>query len=639
MATWLKQSTSVDVPVGPFLDETDGKTAETALTITQPDIRLKKNSGAWAQKAAAQTLAHEEAGWYEVTLDATDTNTLGILVVAIHESGALPVWREFMVVPANVWDSYLGADLLQTDSTQLLGTAYATPTVAGVQEVDLTHIAGSTTSVSTLASSVATLLADIGGVATAAADGDPTATDLLFAYIKQLINILIGTAGVVTFPAAAAPANAVSLAEIIRAIYDDTNALPDSGALTTVQSDLDNIQTRLPAALVGGRMDSDVAAIQAGAITAASIAADAIGASELAADAVTEIRSLASGTSDSGSTTTMVDAARTEADADYWKGAIIVFTSGNIAGQARLITGFNAATDTITFTPATTQAVLAQTYEIWPAGRADLHMINGVAQTATLDDIEAQTDDIGVAGAGLTALATQASVNTIDDLLDTEVAAIKTVVDAIEVDTQDIQARLPAALVGGRIDASVGAMAANVLTAAATAADFGTEIAAAVWDALTSGMVTVGSIGKKLSDWTVGTIDTYTGNTKQTGDNFARLGAPAGASVSADIAAVKSDTAATLADTGTDGVVVAAAGLAADAANEIADALLDRAAGVETGFTVRQTLRLMASVLLGKLSGAATATNVFRDVNDTKDRVTASVDADGNRTSVTRDAT
>lgn len=52
---------------------------------------------------------------------------------------------------------------------------------------------------------------------------------------------------------------------------------------------------------------------------------------------------------------------------------------------------------------------------------------------------------------------------------------------AIEADTQDIQGRLPAALVSGRIDASVGAMAANVLTAAATAADFGTEVAAAVF--------------------------------------------------------------------------------------------------------------------------------------------------------------
>jgi hypothetical protein len=38
------------------------------------------------------------------------------------------------------------------------------------------------------------------------------------------------------------------------------------------------------------------------------------------------------------------------------------------------------------------------------------------------------------------------------------------------------------------------------------------------------------------------TITTYTGNTKQTGDNYARLGAPAGASVSADIAAIEAQT-------------------------------------------------------------------------------------------------
>ncbi len=47
------------------------------------------------------------------------------------------------------------------------------------------------------------------------------------------------------------------------------------------------------------------------------------------------------------------------------------------------------------------------------------------------------------------------------------------------------------------------------------------------------------------------TVTTLTGHTAQTGDAFARLGAPAGASVSADIAAVKSDTAAILTDTGT----------------------------------------------------------------------------------------
>jgi hypothetical protein len=57
-----------------------------------------------------------------------------------------------------------------------------------------------------------------------------------------------------------------------------------------------------------------------------------------------------------------------------------------------------------------------------------------------------------------------------------DIAAIKTETASIQTDTNDIQARLPAALVSGRIDASVGAMAANVMTAAAAAADLTTEL-------------------------------------------------------------------------------------------------------------------------------------------------------------------
>jgi len=49
----------------------------------------------------------------------------------------------------------------------------------------------------------------------------------------------------------------------------------------------------------------------------------------------------------------------------------------------------------------------------------------------------------------------------------------------------------------------------------------------AIWDAATSALITVGSIGKRIVDYL-------------TGDIFARLGAPAGASVAADIAGVLS---------------------------------------------------------------------------------------------------
>jgi hypothetical protein len=73
-------------------------------------------------------------------------------------------------------------------------------------------------------------------------------------------------------------------------------------------------------------------------------------------------------------------------------------------------------------------------------------------------------------------------------------------------------------------------------------------------------------------------------------------------------------------------------------ANANADALLDRTDGVETGRTIRQSMRIMLAALAGKLSGASTTLIAIRDTNDLKNRITAAVDTHGNRTSVTLDA-
>jgi hypothetical protein len=73
-------------------------------------------------------------------------------------------------------------------------------------------------------------------------------------------------------------------------------------------------------------------------------------------------------------------------------------------------------------------------------------------------------------------------------------------------------------------------------------------------------------------------------------------------------------------------------------ANANADALLDRANGVETALTPRQALRLATAAAAGKLSGAATTTVTIRNaVADSKDRITATVDSDGNRLAVATD--
>lgn len=78
--------------------------------------------------------------------------------------------------------------------------------------------------------------------------------------------------------------------------------------------------------------------------------------------------------------------------------------------------------------------------------------------------------------------------------------------------------------------------------------------------------------------------------------------------------------------------------LATDAATEIANKVI--ATVVEGAHTLGDLIRLCASVLTGKSSGGGTTTVVFRDLGDTKNRISSTVDANGNRTSVgTRDGT
>src|SRR5690348_8347548 len=105
----LRQSTSVTVKVGPFLSTTDGATASTALTIAQADVILFLNNGAGAQKHSATSATHDTQGVYGVPLDTTDTGTLGPLKLLVNKSSAFPVWDEWTVVAANIYDSLVAA--------------------------------------------------------------------------------------------------------------------------------------------------------------------------------------------------------------------------------------------------------------------------------------------------------------------------------------------------------------------------------------------------------------------------------------------------------------------------------------------------------------------------------------------------
>jgi hypothetical protein len=122
---FLRQSTATTVKIGPFLDETDGKTAETGLTVTAGDVRLTKNGGDFAQKNESSSCTHDELGYYNCSLNTTDTGTLGRLKLAVHESGALPIWHDYMVMPAIAYDAFFGSGELQVDAEDIADAVLA----------------------------------------------------------------------------------------------------------------------------------------------------------------------------------------------------------------------------------------------------------------------------------------------------------------------------------------------------------------------------------------------------------------------------------------------------------------------------------------------------------------------------------
>jgi hypothetical protein len=63
------------------------------------------------------------------------------------------------------------------------------------------------------------------------------------------------------------------------------------------------------------------------------------------------------------------------------------------------------------------------------------------------------------------------------------------------------------------------------------------------------------------------------------------------------------------------------------------------AAGDIDGYSLEEALKIQLSALAGKISGAGTTTITIRSADDSTDRITATVDTNGNRSSITLDAT
>lgn len=186
---------------------------------------------------------------------------------------------------------------------------------------------------------------------------------------------------------------------------------------TDVETDTADIQTRLPAALVSGRMDSSTGAMAAGVLTATAVADGAIDRAALAAD--TGLQSIRSNTAQAGAATTITLDASASAVTDFYKNDLIVLTGGTGIGQGRYITAYNGTTKVATVTAWATNPDATTTFAVIAADA----IVGATAPTAVQVADEVQTRTI---------------------------AAVTT----------------------------VNGLAANVITAAATAADFTTEVTA-----------------------------------------------------------------------------------------------------------------------------------------------------------------
>lgn len=120
MARFLRASTSATVRMGPFVSPSDGVTP---YTSTPGTVYLGKAGGAFAARNDATPITHDRDGYHVVTLNATDTGTVGRLraEIAGSSSNYLPVWEDFVVLDTSVYDVLFGTAPILTTTTDLSG--------------------------------------------------------------------------------------------------------------------------------------------------------------------------------------------------------------------------------------------------------------------------------------------------------------------------------------------------------------------------------------------------------------------------------------------------------------------------------------------------------------------------------------
>lgn len=416
MTQWLKQSTTVTLKVGPFLDKTDGVTEETAIT---PVVEVAKNGGAFGARSSATAIAHDAEGWFDVELNTTDTNTLGRLVIKAHDNAThLPVWHEFLVVPANVWDSLIGGgdtlDVTVTTNSDKTGYSISgtKTTLDALNDIAASDVlaqalvaledGGLVLETGTLTVSTQTSVVLSAG----SADNDAykgctmVIEDASTATQKAVVTITAYTGATKTATLDAAPEFTIATGDKFRVLSDTAVRADTPGNQIAIVGGYvytDVQQWANQAVSVGSSSNPavDVAFIEANAVTATSIASNAVTAAKIAADAI-------------GGSELAADAASEIATA-VWAAITRTLTS------AANITSTGGTT-----VPQTGDAFARLGAPAGASTAADIAAVKSETAAIVADTNELQTDwaDAGRLDAILDARASQASVDTIDGIVD-----------------------------------------------------------------------------------------------------------------------------------------------------------------------------------------------------------------------------
>lgn len=223
---FLKSTASQLIQIGPFLDDDDGITPKTGLTIANTDIQFLKNDGTSFVNKNSGGATEIANGWYYITLDATDTNTEGSLIMRCKIDDCLLVWREWEVIdPASALYGVNVVNWKGSAAPAMTGDAYArlgAPAGASVSAdiaalpTDADVNAACDTSISDAGLATASALATVAGyldteVAAILADTNELQTDLTNGGRLDLLidGIKAKTDTIATAPTAAAVADAV----------------------------------------------------------------------------------------------------------------------------------------------------------------------------------------------------------------------------------------------------------------------------------------------------------------------------------------------------------------------------------------------------------------------------------------------